>query len=63
MFVIESEQMNVGGMVEWEQNYRLRHLTSHSYLSLGANINQIDNVTNRRLKLEKEVQKSDLFQF
>ena len=27
MFMIESEDMRHGGLVRWDQNYRLRHLT------------------------------------
>ena len=27
MFMVESEEMRYGGLVRWDQNYRLRHLT------------------------------------
>ena len=63
MFVIETENMSVGGLVEYEKNYRLRHLTSHYYLALGSNINEVEGVVNRRLKLEKDVKNAGLFKF
>lgn len=34
MFVVESENMLYGGLVEWDKSYRLRHLTTNQYLSL-----------------------------
>jgi len=36
MFVIESKEIIKGGMVRWEGEYRIRHITTNRYLSLAA---------------------------
>ena len=63
MFIIESEKMHQGGLVEWESYYRLRHLTTHNYLALGSTITENEEVENRRLKLVSEVSKAGSFKF
>ena len=35
MFVIEAETMAKGSFVNWKNKYKLRHLLSNRYLSLG----------------------------
>jgi len=35
MFVVESKTMDKGGLVKWDKYYRIRHLTSNLYLSVG----------------------------
>ena len=67
MFVVESENMQYGGIVEWENQYRLRHLTTNMYLSLGVIMKGTSEVEmdekSRCLVLQKQVKKASLFKF
>ncbi|EAR92909.2 zinc finger, C2H2 type family protein (macronuclear) [Tetrahymena thermophila SB210] len=63
MFVIESQNMMQGGLVEWDNMYRLRHLTTNQYLSLvvmGTNEVVQDD---RCLVLQTDPEKASYFKF
>ena len=34
MFAIESHDMNKGGLLQWDKFYRLKHLSTNSYLAV-----------------------------
>lgn len=67
MFIVESENMQSGGQVEWENQYRLRHLTTNYYLKLGEDLNShsVSEVSKEEhscfLTLEKGVDNASSF--
>ncbi|EGR30411.1 MIR domain protein [Ichthyophthirius multifiliis] len=67
MFIIQSQNMHKGGLVEWNKDYKLRHLTTGFYLSLGnvvRGINEIDfGEQNKLLVLVKNIKQASSFKF
>ncbi len=67
MFIIESENMQKGGLVEWNQPYKLRHLTTGLYLSLGSFVKGINEIEfdekNKILILTKNIKNASFFKF
>lgn len=69
MFVVESQDMNQGGRVEWGQFYRLRHLTTNKYLVLGQDTSNqatsevVYHEKTRLVELTNKIKQATLFTF
>lgn len=62
MWIIEHEKLKEGGLVQWNEPYYLRHLSTGFYLG-GKIIDKKDESINGKIVIDNEISRSNLFKF
>lgn len=62
MWIIEHEKLKEGGLVQWNEPYYLRHLSTGLYLG-GKVIDKKDENSNGKIVIDSEISRNNLFRF